>query len=337
MCFFLGGAAQIHALPQVGGYGGIFFFPNLDKRPTGDIFQVKSGQEIEVCVLLKSQGAPLIEQILQGTTGFRLILEDEQTPPNAIDIEAGNGDAELSKTPEGCYQTTFQIPRETEPGKYQVANLLFQMPGGEFFSIREYLYGFSVAEELQVENSDFDTEAPKLVQVSAFNPGPGKIKTSNPFATIKLKQYFQFEDPQSGIDKGTLKVFYRLYEEGQFSSTFPAQCKKVFGKNDRFRCVLTLRRPKFQWALKHLALELESIYVNDKSGNFLFVVDPKKLPENVRGGPLIFEYVGEQKKISNEPPIDASPKNQSPESAPTPSPSDLPPSPGAATTARMYN
>jgi len=304
------------------GYGGVFFFPEKGQRPKDDRFKVRAGEEVSVCIKLSSRKSEILQEVKNQATGFQLILEDNKDPPNSIVVEDSGEDSRLSEGTRGCYITEFEIPVQTAPGIYQVANFLIRLQNDSFYSIREYLYEFSHADELEVENPSKDLEPPKLVMISSLEPKVKKIKKRSTLASIKIKQSFRFEEEASGIDRKSLRVFYRLYEEGRVKGVFEAKCKNIWGWDNRFRCRLVLRRPNLQWALRDLSLELESIYIKDKAGNLLSIPEPKNTPEVDKVGPLRFEFIDKKKIIRLEPitepevekenDLEPSPKNQEP-------------------------
>jgi len=201
------------SLPSSGG-GEILFFPANPERPADEQFTVQPGEKVPVCIRLVGLDYPIVNKIQKRATGFKLILEDDQSPPNQIVFskEAPNG--LLSRNAQGCYEGTFRIPRLTSEGIYQVANLLFQGAGKNFYSIRELLYEFKKAEELNVKNEKSDLKGPQLEQIYSHHKPIRRISRSGQFMKIEVQQFFLFSDDTSGLDTKTLKVFYQLTENG---------------------------------------------------------------------------------------------------------------------------
>jgi hypothetical protein len=270
--------------------GAILFFPDQASRPPNDQFEVKAGHQVDVCVQIQFQNHPLLQSLLANPTGFRLILEDEKVPPNAIIIQEEPKKNFLKPDSRGCYFSRFKVPPLTEEGVYQVADLLFKFPGRGYLSIHQLLYDFSKADELKVINPSADTEKPILLEISTFQEQTRRIAKAFDFYKIKVKQDFTFEEKGSGLAPGTLKIYYRLMEDGERTGIYQTQCKKYFKQKNKFHCELELTRPRFQWEQSHLILELDSIYLEDKAGNQLVLSDPETFKKAAAETPIRFEF-----------------------------------------------
>jgi hypothetical protein len=274
--------------------GEILFFPDQQPRPANDRFEVKAGQEVEVCIKVEAKAHPLLEEVTTKTTGFRLVLEDNQTPPNAIVIQEEPKKNYLTTDARGCYVSRFKVPLLTAEGVYQAADLLFKLPGRGFVSIHQLLYDFSQADELLVHNPSSDTVKPSLVQISTLQQQVKKIARSFDFYKINVKQEFTFEETGSGLDPQTLKIYYKLLENGERTGIYLTQCHKFFKKKNKFECKLELTRPQYQWEMNRLALQLDSIYLKDKAGNQLVLEDQAAFKKAAGETPIEFDF---EKKV----------------------------------------
>ena len=270
--------------------GAILFFPNQQPRPVNDRFEVKVGQDVDVCVKIEAQNHPLLQEITDKTTGFRLVLEDDKVPPNAIVIQEEPKKALLTPDANGCYMSHFQIPPLTEEGVYQAADLLFKIPGRGFISIHQILYEFSKADELLVHNPASDTKEPTLVQISSLQQQTKRISKSFDYYKIKVKQDFTFEETGSGIDRDTIKIFYKLFENGERTGIYAADCHKFSKEKNKFECQLELMRPQYQWEMNSLALQLDSIYLKDKAGNQLVLQGQDAFLKAAGDTPIEFHF-----------------------------------------------
>lgn len=270
--------------------GAILFFPDKSPRPSNDRFPVEAGQEVEVCILLETTKSPLLDRIVKNTTGFRLILEDNKVPPDAILVERERKKARIKPDDQGCYRTTFRIPTYTDTGIYQVADLLFKVSGRGYISVHQLLFGFSQADELEVSNPDTDAKEPTLIAIGTLQEDLKTIGKAFDFLKIKVKQEFTFNDPESGLEPKTLRVFYQLLDNGERTGIHEAKCRTYFLKKAKFVCQLEITRPNYEWELGRLALVLESIYLKDKAGNMLVLQDPDLFKKAAGDTPVKFEF-----------------------------------------------
>lgn len=270
--------------------GAILFFPDQQPRPEKDQFEVRAGQEVEVCVKLEIRSHPLLQTLSTNTTGFRLVLEDEKTPPNAIVIQEELKKDYLKPDARGCYVSRFQVPPLTEAGVYQAADLLFQVPGRGYLSIHQMLYEFSQADELRVVNPESDSDKPSLIQISTLQEKTQRIGKFYDFYKIEVKQDFAFGETGSGLAPESLKIYYRLLENGERTGIYQADCRRAFKEKTKFHCKLELTRPQYQWELSQLTLQLESIYLQDKAGNQLVLADQELFKKASPQTPVQFDF-----------------------------------------------
>jgi hypothetical protein len=229
-------------------------------------------------------------------------LEDDKTPPNAIIIQEEPKKNYLTPDERGCYVSHFQVPPLTEEGIYQTADLLFKLPGRGFLSIHQILYEFGKADELVVHNPLSDTKEPSLLQISTLQQQTKKISRSFDFYKIKVKQDFTFEETGSGIARETLKIYYKLFENGERSGIYAAQCHKFFKEKNRFQCQLELTRPHYQWEQNSLSLQLDSIYLKDKAGNQLVLQDQTAFLQAAGQTPIQFNFERKTPETAPKPP-----------------------------------
>lgn len=272
--------------------GQVIFFPDNTNRPSDDRFNVKAGEIVEVCLKINPDYSPVFQEIIKTALSFRMVLEDDKTPPSSIVINGGDKKNPLVLDAKGCFRSSFQIPPETNSGIYQVADLFFDTRVRNFISVNQSLYDFSQADELKVENDREDSTPPELLKIGSFQNEIQPIGKNFGFLKIQVTQYFTFKDEGSGLMPKTLKVFYLLSENDQGVNIYPAQCKKRMGEKGVFRCRVKLLRPEFEWERTRLSLELESIYINDKAGNLLILKNPETFLEKAEGTPTKFIFEG---------------------------------------------
>ena len=288
----LGEAGVSSETPKALGAGKVIFFPDDPKRPADDRFAVKAGELVEVCVQINPEYSPVFKELQKIAYSFRLVLEDDKTPPSAIVINGGDKKNPIVLDPQGCYRTSFQIPPQTNEGVYQVADLLFNTRLRNYLSVHQNLFDFTQADELKVSNEKTDSDRPELIKIGSDQDEVKQIGKHFGFLKIQVTQFFTFQDDGSGIAPKTLRVFYLLKENGQGANIHEAKCKKRMGKKGVFRCRVNLLRPEYEWEMAHLSLELESIYLKDKLGNLLVLNDSKMFSEKADGTPVKFVFQG---------------------------------------------
>jgi hypothetical protein len=286
-------------LPSTVDRGAIIFFPERTERPSEERHKVKAGEEITLCLNFNPGDSRFLQDLLKEATGYRLILEDSKVPPDAIMVTVDTKGRRSKEDTGDCVSGKFRVPKQAAPGVYQAADLLFRLNVNDFVSVREYLYGFSRADELEVENPNEDAQAPELVAISTFDPALKKKIKSGKLLKIAVKQSFLFQEQGEGIDEASLKVFYRLIEDGHTTGAYEARCHRAMGKREKFFCELKLRRPRHQWAFLELAMELDSVYIQDKANNRLEISDPKKLKEKASEFPIRFVFTNTGKGSLN--------------------------------------
>lgn len=310
--------AQVSESPQdqerqpFGG-GSLLFFPEESKRPEDERFEVEAGTWVPVCLKLNPLKSPFLQETLSEAIGFELILEDSETPPNQLKIQFGPTEKEIKKARKagkdpyepddsGCYRTQFTIPNYTDPGVYQVADLLVKTRLSDYVSLKQVLLQFSKAEELDIKNPDLDQKAPELLEISSFKDQAQKLGKYGEFVRLKLAQTFIVSEEESGVKPQTLQVWYALQEEGKTTSIYPAQCKRVVHTRWKFTCKLQVTRPLWQWKDARLGLVLETIRLEDKAGNAIKIQDPKAFAQKAQEEPILFEYEGVRPGPEYSPP-----------------------------------
>jgi hypothetical protein len=270
--------------------GSILFFPDRQPRPQNDQFEVKAGEQVDVCIRIETQKHPLLEHLLGKTVGFRLVLEDEKVPPNAIIVQEEPKKTYLLPDARGCYASRFQVPPLADEGVYQAADLLFKVPGRGYLSVHQLLYDFSHADEIKVINPAGDKESPALLQIGTMQDQTRRIGRFFDFFKIQVKQDFTFQETGSGLAPESLKVYYRLFENDERTGIYQAKCHKYFKNKNRFNCKLELTRPQYQWDKSRLSLQLESVYLEDKAGNRLVLSDSKVFQKAAGETPIQFNF-----------------------------------------------
>lgn len=282
--------------------GGVLFFPDQAARPENDVFDVEAGQEVEVCIRINPKFHPLLNRLVSESTGFRLVLEDNKTPPNAIMVQEESKKGVLPPGADGCYSSRFKIPPLTEEGIYQVADLLFKVPGRGYLSIHQLLYDFSQADELNVKNPKSDEEKPSLVEISTLQEKTRRLGKYYDFFKIEVKQDFTFNETGSGLEPKSLKVWYQLLENGERTGIYLAQCRPAFRKKQTFHCDLQLTRPQYQWDLSQLSLQLDSLSVEDKAGNRLYLQGAEEFKKVSPSTPIQFNFSEEEPGVPRHNP-----------------------------------
>lgn len=297
---------------ELWGGGEVWFFPDQSPRPADDRFEVVAGQEVPFCLKLRAKGSPLIKRIQEEATGFRLILEDNQTPPNVMSISIGDEKTPLIPDEQGCYRGKFEIPLQIDQGIYQVANLFFRTRRRNYVGLKQILYNFSQADELNVTNPNEDKKAPKLIRISTYQKSLGKLDGVGSFEDIKIKQDFAFEEEGSGVAPESLRVYYALLEEGQQVSIHQADCKRIRRRNWNYKCQLHLLRPDWQWEASRVSLVLQSIYVQDKAGNLMVLQEPAVFKEAAKGSPIRFDFRPDVNRLTFKNYYQRNPKSLAP-------------------------
>jgi hypothetical protein len=236
-----------------------------------------------------------LKELKKSAVGFRLIMEDNQEPPNVLTLAWGNWLQWLKPDAQGCFPGKAQISPEIRSGIYQVSDLLLGTSDHRYYSIRDYLYDFSQVDELEIHNPRDDLKAPSLTQIAIFGPKSHPMKYGGGVLSLRVQQLFTFQDKESGIDKKTLRVFYNLEVDGEDRGYKEAKCQAKNKNKEEFRCTLELREPYFEWSLRHVVLDLDSIYLKDKAGNQFILDDPKLFAEKAQGTPVSFEFFREDK------------------------------------------
>lgn len=303
----LSGATLLANEPQkqsapLGG-GAVIFFPEETKRPEDERFIVDAGRSVPVCLKLNPLHSPYLQQSLEEAWGFEIILEDNETPPNKLIVKFGPTLKEIKRARKsrkdpfypdenGCYLTEFVVPELTRPGIYQVADLLVKTRIQDYLSLRQVLFQFTQADELDVKNPDLDQKVPELIEISSFKEQAQRLGSYGEFLRLKLEQTFFIKEEGSGAKPESLQVLYALREEGSNTSVYPAKCKRIVRTRWKFTCRLQVTRPRWQWQDSRVALVLDSIKLEDKVGNAITLKDPKAFLEKAKEEPLLFEYEG---------------------------------------------
>jgi len=288
--------SQPISLPLVEGNGDklgeIIFFPGAESRPSEDRHPVVSGQYVDVCVKLNDRIPESLKLLKKYTVGFRLIMEDNQDPPQVLTVAWGDWLQWLKPDAQGCYSGRFQIPPTTKSSVYQVADLLIATNDYNYYSLREYLFDFSQVDELEVKNPTDDLKPPALSAISSYNDPKGRFKLEGGVARAKIEQIFEFLDEGTGIDKKSLRVFYQLKVDDNSQGFKEAKCRKRSGGD--FLCKLDWREPFFEWSLRQVVFELSQIRIRDKAGNLTLLEDPQLFAEKAGANPVRFEFSREK-------------------------------------------
>lgn len=308
-CLTLVPAAQAQeGVNPFGGAGGeLIFFPEQEKRPAENRFPVKAGEEISYCLRVDFSKAPILERLKAEATQVRMVLENQKDPPDLLLVDLGNGKKPIQLGESGCYEGSFQIPAAVGPGRYQIADFLVKTRRSNLVSLRQLLFQFTRADELQVSNDDFDDVAPRLVAIETLEDEVQKLNNSGDFIRLLIHQTFRFRDEKGEVDPETLRVYYALLEDGQQVSVHQANCHKEPRTKTDFVCALKLLRPYWRWELRNLQLALESIYVQDKSGNGLVIQNPKDFKKIAGSTPIRFQFkpdvpgIGSQQQYQRHP------------------------------------
>ena len=280
---------QAESQPTESVSGEIIFFPDEKTRPKEGRFQVTTGQAIPVCLKINSDDSSSIKKLKEHSIGFRIVMEDSNDPPQVLTVAVGNHLAKMKPNDQGCFQGTFTIPISTKSSTYQISDLLLAQTDQSYYSLRDYLYSFTQADELEVKNPKEDSKAPQLVQILSKGSPTGVLKVVSGFIKIELKQIFIFQDLESGIDKDSPQIFYDLLVDGQMISLQEANCrsKRPQGK---FICGVRVGDAKKDWGLRKVGLKLNSVQVKDLAGNELILNDPKALADIAKDVPIEFEF-----------------------------------------------
>ena len=273
----------------------IFSLPDI-ARPEGGRYSVKAEDNVEVCLRL-NQALPLFKNVQENLVGFRLVLEDNENPPHQMPILIGNKLQKLKQNSEGCYAGRFKIPSKIPSALYQVADLLLYSDKQNYFSVRDYLYSFSQADELQVDNPQYDRDSPLLIKISAPTRSPKKNKVAPKMLKIALRQVFQFED-KSKLVRKSMRADYAFFLDNIRQESLSARCRKKGNKS--FVCEVETRRLREDLSLPQARLSLERISVKDKAGNLLVMEDPQAMVAKTEGGAISFDFLSLEKK-SREP------------------------------------
>ena len=282
------------------GGGKLLFFPERADRPEEDRFEVKAGDVVPYCIQVDLEASPVLKRIREEAVQVRLVLENQQDPPDLLLIELGNAEDPIKPGENGCYEGSFRIPKQARGGRYQVADFLVKTRRANFVSLRQLLFQFSAADELQVENPNFDDSAPRLLAIETLEKGVQKLDNSGDFIRLLIHQTFRFNDEKGEVDTKTLRVYYALLEDGQQVSIHQANCKKEARTHTDFVCAVKLLRPYWHWELRSLQLVLESIYVQDKAGNGLVIQSSEDLKKIAGNTPIRFEFKPDGPGISSK-------------------------------------
>lgn len=275
--------------PSSGAYGSIVFFPASESRPSDERFKVQAGQEIPVCIKLSAKASAYLDKLSAKAIGYLIILEDASTPPKRLSMAIGNRLHRLKADSSGCFNGDWTIPDTAQPGVYQVSDLFWAASDESFYSLRNYLYEFQRVEELEVQNPRIDPEAPKLKKVVTYKQPPYKMQFYSGVLRIRFEQGFEFEDPISGLDKKSLRVFYRAEVDGTTVDLLEAKCKPV-PQSKRMRCMMDIANPEILWGLNKVTLHLQSLSIRDKAGNHLILEDTKAILEQAPGSIVAVEF-----------------------------------------------
>ncbi|HCU24291.1 MAG TPA: hypothetical protein DF383_04660, partial [Deltaproteobacteria bacterium] len=277
-------------------YGEILFFPESESRPSNDRHTVQAGQEVTVCIRLSPNASSYVKARKKDTIGFRLIMEDSAVPPHRLVLVLGNRLQWMQPEAEACYGGVWQIPPETVPAVYQVSDLLWADSDQSYYSLRNYLYEFSRAEELKVQNPGYDQEPPHLVEIQSFGQNPYPLQYYGGVLRARVDQSFRFEDVGSGIDENSLRVFYELSVDKQKMGLKEAKCRGVKQKGTRvMNCRLQMNNPDALWALATVHLNLAELSIRDRAGNQLHLQGEKALHQVLPEAQLSFDFTRPKK------------------------------------------
>jgi hypothetical protein len=268
--------------------GDIYFSTQTGERPPEGRHLVAPGQEITVCLKLRSD-LPLFQKLEQGAIGYRLILEDQEVPPHILTIAPGNRLKLMKRDAEGCFSGSYRLPATVPSGLFQVADLLLAYEDQSYYSLRDYLYGFSQVDELEVNNPQTDHSPPRLVKISNLPVSSKKVRVSRVQTRIGFGQIFIFADEGTGIDAASLKVRYRIALDGQVKGYTLAKCR-FSQPHDRFTCKVQLVRPVEEWGVRTVRIDLDGITLADKAGNKLVSNDPAEWEAPATGALISFEF-----------------------------------------------
>ncbi len=283
-------------LPKKGGAGELWFFPMQSERPENDRHSIHAGDRAPLCLRLHSQTS-LIAQLKPQITGVQLILEDEEMPPNSFKIEIGNGKSYIKEGPGTCYLSFFRVPRQIKPGIYRIADLFLRDRDKNFISLREYLYEFSQADELEVLPPEKPVEEVELLEIRGFNFDPRRQIEYTNNVVVRAKQIFIFSGDKDELKKDALSVYYQLKEDEDSKGIYEAKCKPRVRTKNQFYCELRIMRPKDQWALRQIELQLNSLYLKDKTGRVVLkITDPTFFEDKVKNTTTRFIYFGVDQK-----------------------------------------
>lgn len=271
-----------------GPYGEILFFPS-DTRPVDERHKVSSGQKVDLCVRLVPKVSEFLDRLRDNAMGLQLILEDSSVPPHRITMVFGNRLFHLKPEANGCFGGDWNIPPNTDPGVYQVADLLWATTSQSYYSLRRYLYEFSRVEELEVQNPKTDLEPPKLLSITTYKKPPQTMSFDSGVLKIHVEQAFELVDSGAGIDGKSLRVTYRLGMGDDRTNLEDARCKRI-QQTKRYRCVLNLYAPDFSWSTRPISLSLESLVVKDKAGNRLWIQGEEGFKAVSPKAELVFEF-----------------------------------------------
>jgi len=285
-----------------GPYGSIVFFPASESRPSDERFRVQAGQEIPVCVRLSAQASAYLEKLSAKAIGFLLILEDSSEPPKRLSIALGNRLQRLKPDASGCFGGEWKLPETAQPSVYQVADLFWAASDESFYSLRNYLYEFQRVEELEVQNPRIDGEAPKLTRIVTYKRPPYKAQFYSGVLRIRFEQGFEFEDKVAGLEKNSLRVFYRVEVDGTTVDLLEAKCKPV-PQSKRLRCMMDIANPNILWGLNKVTLHLESLSIRDKAGNALSLKGTEAILAQAPGSTVTVEF-SRGKKWPHRPELD---------------------------------
>lgn len=279
-------------LSDKGGAGELWFYPMRSQRPENDRHLIHAGERASLCLRLHSQ-SDFIAELKKHITGAQLILEDEETPPNNFKIEIGTESSYLQEGPGNCYLTFFRVPRQIRPGIYRIADLFLRDRDKNFVSMRNYLYEFSQADELEVLPAKEAVEEVQLLEIRGFDFDPRQQIEFTHNVQVKARHVFVFSGDKKEIPKNGLRVFYQLKEDEEEKGIYEAQCRPRLKTKNQFYCELKLMRPKSQWALRQIELALDSLYLEDKSGKLILSLqEPQVFEEKANKTPIKFIYFG---------------------------------------------
>jgi len=284
-------------------YGQVLFFANTESRPTDERFKVKVGDEVPVCVKLSPNASAYVDKLRDRAIGFLLVMEDSAEPPHRLSIPFGNRLKRLKAGPDGCMGGTWKVPTNTFPGVYQVSDLFWTQIDQSFYSLRNYLYEFSKVEELEVINPKADAEAPKLLGIETFKKSPIPMEYYSGVLRVRVEQIFEIEDKESGLNKKTLRVFYRVDVDGTTVDLLNAKCGSVAQTNRKFRCVLKATNPEIMWGLNQVKLTLQSVSIEDQAGNRLLLEGEDAIKALLPKAETSFLYE-RKKRLRDEPLFD---------------------------------